>query len=238
MREIQDEQFRRDGYIVIDTGIDQKWLDAACVAIDEAYAEDEDNRMYDMVLKHNCVKQIALDINILETLAVLYGFPMRPAQSMSFRKGTEQAVHSDTVHFNTAPAGRMCGVWVALDDVTYEEGPLLYYPGSHTLPEYTMADVGAEPPENDGYTPCPAYTDYMAKVVERENMPSQMFTCRQGQAIIWASNLLHGGMPILKTDTTRHSQVTHYYGADCTYYRPMFSTPGDLDTFEPKWIDW
>ena len=30
----------------------------------------------------------------------------------------------------------MCGVWVALEDITEDNGPLHYYPGSHRLPDY------------------------------------------------------------------------------------------------------
>ena len=32
------------------------------------------------------------------------------------------------------PEGFMCGVWVALEDMDMENGPLVYYPGSHKLP--------------------------------------------------------------------------------------------------------
>lgn len=30
----------------------------------------------------------------------------------------------------------MCGVWVALEDVGPDQGPLVYYPGSHRWPIY------------------------------------------------------------------------------------------------------
>ena len=32
------------------------------------------------------------------------------------------------------PEGFMCGVWVALEDMDMDNGPLVYYPGSHQLP--------------------------------------------------------------------------------------------------------
>ena len=40
------------------------------------------------------------------------------------------------------PPGFMCGVWVALEDMDMDNGPLVYYPGSHRLPEVTMQELG------------------------------------------------------------------------------------------------
>ena len=48
------------------------------------------------------------------------------------------------MHFNTEPPGLMCGVWVALEDIDMDCGPLVYYPGSHRLPPVTPEDVGIE----------------------------------------------------------------------------------------------
>ena len=48
---------------------------------------------------------------------------------------------------------------------------------------------------------------------------------KRGQGLIWAANLLHGGEPVADPESTRMSQVTHYYFADCTYYTPFRSDP-------------
>ncbi len=42
------------------------------------------------------------------------------------------------VHFNSIPQRFMCGVWVAMEDIAPDNGPLHYYPGSHKLPFYDM----------------------------------------------------------------------------------------------------
>ena len=47
---------------------------------------------------------------------------------------------------------------------------------------------------------------------------------KKGHCIIWASNLLHGGAPIINPDATRYAQATHFYFEGCNhYYSPMFS---------------
>jgi hypothetical protein len=48
--------------------------------------------------------------------------------------------------------------------------------------------------------------------------------------------LLHGGAPQKDLSRTRHSQVTHYYFADCKYYTPMNSTGDQLFFRDPFWI--
>jgi len=234
----EKQRFDRDGCLVFDPQIDERWLDEAREVTSSAFSS-KSKRMYDLVHVYNCVKQIVLAPRILKTLEMLYDFPMKPWQAMNFKYGTEQPAHSDTIHFNTIPAGRMCGVWVALEDIEEDQGPLFYYPGSHTLPEYVMSDVGAEPPPIEERKPCKEYEAYMESVIARENLEAKVFTCSKGQALIWASNFLHGGTKITREGATRYSQVTHYYAPDCTYYRPMYSRPGAISIKEDiRWIEW
>jgi hypothetical protein len=68
-------------------------------------------------------------------------------------------------------------------------------------------------------------------VVEASGIQPEYFHARKGQALIWAANLLHGGMPHRDDARTRWSQVTHYFFEDCAYYTPMMSDPfyGHID---------
>ena len=90
------------------------------------------------------VKTIALNPKSSGILRELYGRKPLPFQTLNFPFGTQQAAHSDTIHFNSKPPGYMAGVWVALEDMDMDNGPLVYYPGSQKLPEVTMQDVGVE----------------------------------------------------------------------------------------------
>ena len=231
------DKFTRDGYVTFDAQIEEQWLDAAREITEAAF--DPDERMYDLVHIYNSIKQIALWPSIMSAIEEVHDFSMKPWQTMNFKYGTEQPAHSDTIHFNTVPAGRMCGVWVALEDVKEDQGPLFYYPGSHRLPEYVMSDVGAAPPPIEARKPCEAYEAYMESVIARENFEAEVFTCSKGQVFIWASNFLHGGSKVTREGATRYSQVTHYYAPNCTYYRPMYSGPGGLSIKEDiRWIEW
>src|SRR5215207_9806689 len=81
---------------------------------------------------------------MLGALQELYQRKPLPFQTLNFPVGTEQQPHSDTIHFNSIPAGFMCGVWIALEDMDENNGTLIFYPQSHKLPEATMRDAGYE----------------------------------------------------------------------------------------------
>ena len=63
----------------------------------------------------------------------------------------------------------------------------------------------------------------MRAVITSRRLEQKRLTWEKGTALIWASNLLHGGCPILQPGTTRLSQVTHYYFERCLYYTPILS---------------
>ena len=59
---------------------------------------------------------------------------------------------------------------------------------------------------------------------------------KKGQAIIWASNLLHGGEQVKDINSTRHSQVTHYFFESEYYYTPLMSHKDKIFYRNPIWI--
>mgnify|MGYP006074760149 FL=1 len=178
------------------------------------------------------VRQLARNANIAAALQQLLGRQSLPFQTLNFPIGTRQFTHSDTIHFNSIPSNFMVGVWVALEDVDEDNGPLLYYPGSHKLHEYSMDDFDLEP----GYHNYHKYEEHIAQLVEKEKLEGEYGVIKKGDALIWHANLLHGGAPQKDLARSRHSQVTHYYFADCKYYTPMNSTAKQLNFREPYWV--
>ena len=172
---------------------------------------------------------------VLRVLQEIYGRQPLPFQSLNFPVGTEQPIHSDTIHFNSKPAGMMCGVWIALEDIDENNGPLIYYPGSHKLPEYTLKDVPAEA-KPDNYDNYPLYEKFLAEKIREFKLQPKLGTMRKGQAMIWSANLWHGGTPRKDRSRSRHSQVTHYFFEGCQYYTPMFSTDENVYWRHPEWV--
>lgn len=150
-------------------------------------------------------------------LAMVYGRRPMPFQTLNLRTGSQQRLHADSIHFDSVPAGWMCGVWVALEDVGPTQGPLTYVPGSHRGPPIGRGDAV----DDDGRF---SYRRYEEVVEERfAGAPRVEFHAAAGDALVWASNLVHGGADVVDPTSTRWSQVTHYFFAGATYVTPMES---------------
>lgn len=181
------------------------------------------------------VRAIATNPAILALLGKLYGRPAFPFQTLNFKVGTQQALHTDAVHFSSIPPRFMCGIWVALEDIVAEAGPLHYVAGSHRWPmidNAMLGRIGYGAAARSAQDPYQAVWDSM---IAARAPATRTFLARKGQALIWSANLLHGGSPQTDPSLSRWSQVTHYYFDDCVYYTPSFSDEylGRLQLREP-----
>ena len=236
------EAFDRDGYLIFDPQIPERTIDEAVADVEEGPRRGrlpflrskptwDPGRATDAWSASPHVKQIALAPVVLKLLRTLYDREPRPFQTLNFRVGTEQPAHADSVHFNTEPPGLMCGVWVALEDIDMDCGPLVYYPGSHglppVLPETVGIDVepGREAVAHDEYDA--RYVPYIRDLLEREGLAPHYATVPKGHALVWAADLLHGGSPVNIPGRTRRSQVTHYVFEGARLWTPLLSAPDE-----------
>jgi len=203
------------------------------------------------------VKDLALNPKILRALEYLYQRKPLAFQTLNFPVGTEQPPHSDTIHFNSIPAGFMCGVWIALEDMDENNGTLVFYPQSHKLPEATLNDIGYEwetksifsvsqffrrslrklgiiksvptLKADDAY---PLYEKYISGIIEENKLKPAYAIIKKGQAFIWAANLLHGGSLLKDKIRTCHSQVFE----NCQHYTPLLSNSKTKIWRDSVWI--
>jgi len=232
------DAFHRDGFLVIDSGFSHKLLDRVVRDIERLYDPDQRKtqtagiRVQDAWKQSRSAQKIATAPYTLAALQQLFGRKPRPFQTLNFPVATQQACHSDIIHFNSMPSGFMAGVWVALEDIDENNGPLVYYPGSHKMPEYTMQDANLKA----GYEHYPAYEKFIDAKIRESGLQPALGTIRKGQAIIWHANLVHGGSEQKDHSRSRHSQVTHYYFEGCRYYTPLLSLPDEPHYRDPQWI--
>jgi hypothetical protein len=250
----QKEQFERDGFLQFDPEIPEGVLEGILSDLEPEfdfepgeprwekgveYTPGKTPRIKDAWRLSENVKQVAVAPKVLAALQELYARKPLPFQTLNFVFGTEQAIHSDSMHFRPADPTYMCGVWVALEDIDMSNGPLVYYPGSHRMPFVDYKDVGFDADKND----YPSYHRFMMdrnshyeehvrSLLEKNDLAPEYGTVKKGQALIWASNLLHGGLHQEDKSRTRKSQVTHYlFEGSFAFHTPM-RTEGE----EEFWI--
>ena len=201
--------YEADGYLIYDFGFSQETLES--VANRTLAMLGKHRRIQDLWRKNKYVKALGANAEVLAFLSQLYGRRAFPFQTLNFCVGTEQATHADSLHFSCEPENFMCGVWVALEDIDMDNGPLHYFVGSHKRPNANLSDVEAR-----------ANGDVIKFFADEAKPYEKRYgVLKKGQAVIWAANVLHGGDPITDETRTRLSQVTHYYFDDCFYMTPL-----------------
>ncbi|WP_317897221.1 phytanoyl-CoA dioxygenase family protein [Aurantibacillus circumpalustris] len=168
-----------------------------------------------------------------ELLSVLLNGNSVLFQSINFIKGSEQDTHSDSIHMTTYPLGGLLGVWIALEDVDDENGPLHYYPGSHKLPYYLNKDYKNE--GNSFLIGNKSYSEYekmIGKKIEELGLKKEIFKAKKGDLLIWHANLFHGGEKHKNPETTRKSMVLHYFKENCICYHEITQRPALIKDFD------
>jgi len=125
----------------------------------------------------------------------------------------------------------MAGVWVALEDIHEDSGPLFYIPGSHKWPffrsehivrgnptlaarrasarrgELSSSEKGALVGELGS-----EWTKEVLKLEKRFKGKRVPICPKAGDVVIWHSLLAHGGSPRKDSSRSRLSAVFHYFG--------------------------
>jgi ectoine hydroxylase-related dioxygenase (phytanoyl-CoA dioxygenase family) len=157
--------------------------------------------------------------------------------SLNFDRGSQQDLHIDALFFCTEPIYAMAGLWVALEDVTVDAGPLFYVPGSHRWPFLRGDDILASDPKladraeryrrGEGTAEERAlfipqmgqeWTRQTNELAARSGAVRTPILARRGDVIIWHALLAHGGMPRLNPALSRHSVVYHFIGGKSTLH--------------------
>ncbi len=224
--------WKENGYLVLNRFFDSKTVDSINDEIEKLLKEKEiefvlGNKIMFANKKSELIRNIASNKNILEIISFLLGRKVTPFQTINFITGSQQHAHSDSIHMTTYPLGYLAAIWVALEDITEDSGPLSYYPGSHKLP-YLLNDgyerggnvftVGAD----SNYL---KYEEKIGEIVTKVNILKKIFTAKKGDFLIWHANLIHGGEKITNPNATRKSMVVHYFAEDVIKYHEINERP-------------
>lgn len=223
--------FDKNGYAILRNYLSMEQVDAINHEINQLLQSGTidfkyKNKIMFAIHKSKLLREIGNDSELLDLLSCLIGGNAALFQSINFLQGSEQPTHSDSIHMTTYPLGGLLGVWLALEEMTPENGPLHYYPGSHKLPYYLNSDY-----DNEGTffltgdKEYPEYEEMMQKKIEENHLQKQVFLAGKGDLLIWHANLFHGGEPHTDKSRTRKSMVYHYFNEEAICYHEITQRP-------------
>lgn len=228
------------GYCIIDLNISERFINKTNADI-EKFIKEGNFKTNPKIYQYNKfpriveawkfsknVAKLANNFILKKNLRYLFNSKPLPFSTINFIGGTEQPFHSDYIHFGSIPHKYLVGTWVALEDTNKNNGPLTVIPGSHKLPLIDYQDIKRKKASNikeleKNYR---VYEKYIKNLIKYKKLEIKELHIKKGQAIIWAANLLHGGVKMKNYKLTRKSQVIHFHFSDNEInYNPGFSNP-------------
>lgn len=164
--------------------------------------------------------RLALNSTVVDFLNLLFDAPPALLQSLTFHKGSEQAVHQDFSYVHQQrDVPKLAACWIPLEDIQPESGPLEYYLESHRVDRYGFFDWGGGSVCQDRSLPEHTsrggeYLQYLKDAVEKHKFERKLFCPKKGDVLIWHGALIHGGTPVADESSTRRSLVCHYTSLD------------------------
>lgn len=233
------ENWRNDGVVVFENAVAHDEIDALLADIDYLCGHPDDfdleievrgqrYRLGDVPIdptsqsgvKFNCIENISYAARVLSLNALVCDFLRHvfqdapvSLQSLTFWRGSNQPVHTDYSYVRTQEKlSHLVASWIPLEDVHAEAGPLAYYPGSHNLDLVPPFDWGGGSVvlEPDSVRRSQELAPYLREKIESAKLQRKVYLPKKGDLLIWHGWLAHEGSPVLNSQMTRKSYVTHY----------------------------
>jgi hypothetical protein len=228
----------KNGYVILPRLFDDATLDAVWLAYERAIAagkivlakeaggpnDPHPGRYLNPHKKSGAFCRILKHAGLLSAIRLLMEREPRPLQTIASHKGSQQGLHSDSIHMTTYPLGYLTAAWIAFEDIHPDSGPLVFYPGSHRLPYVFSKDVGISEEDfrNEGYTPYHGkYEPYIRQLVEQSGTEPHYFHAKKGDVLIWHANLAHGGSQRRDLAYTRKALVCHFFVKGAFVYHDL-----------------
>lgn len=226
------KQWPDNGFIILNRFFNEEEVNAINNEVErllikgEVYLNYSGKQIISANKKSSIINHIIKKTELNRLLEFILGKKVAVFQTINFLKGSEIKPHSDFFHMSTFPVGNSIAVWIALEDVSEANGPLVYYPKSHKLPYIYSYDF--EHKSSFFHIDRSLYAKYenkIATLIEAEGLKKQVFYAKKGDILIWHANLLHGGEAIQNRDKTRKSMVIHYFADKVIKYHEITQRP-------------
>jgi ectoine hydroxylase-related dioxygenase (phytanoyl-CoA dioxygenase family) len=225
----------RWGYAILPNVVPREIVDGLNREVDEAIANgslihrqgSSDRILNTHKLPHG--RRVWLYPPVIEFLRTWFRDEPCACQTLYFMNGSEQHAHQDTIHLTPYPAGYMCGVWVALEDVQASSGELFVYPGSHRSNRLLAGPLGLQKVVADDYSAYTKFDAEVSRIIAQNQFQRSVYRPKTGQILVWHENLIHGGSARGDPGITRRSIVSHYFARGSVAY---YDSRGEAATLE------
>ena len=214
----QKKRYDADGFVIVEDIIDTDECDrfvAHMMALHEGKEtlagfdgrnHDEWGRTFNQHLYDPQGMHMMLHPRLREPLRDCFDDEPEGIQTMYFWKGSEQNRHQDAYYL----PGCM-SAWMALTDVTADNGTIWVQPGSHKT-ELVTREVFRRP---DGTLPDnvlfgPEYDKAVDALAERHGVAEVPAEVKKGGVVFFDGRLIHRGGPIGRPGSFRHVMANHY----------------------------
>jgi phytanoyl-CoA hydroxylase len=226
--------YTKNGYLVIHQFLSNDQVDRINHQVDDIIKYKNIHPSYGRYMQlaklSPAIASVSKDPKLIELCKILLDGDIAFFQSINFLKGSEQQTHSDSFHMTTYPEGGLLGIWIALEDVDADQGPLHYYPGSHNLPYFMNDSFGNEGNRLMlGKLNYPPYASMIQEKIKENGFQKQVFHAEKGDLLIWHANLLHGGEKHNNHELSRKSLVLHYMKKGCICYHEISQRPALIE---------
>jgi hypothetical protein len=205
-------------------------LDDAIAKKVEGYEYGSSQRIHHLHRRYPGVRELWRHPTVMRYLELIFGVPARPCQTLTYVFGSQQGAHQDTIHLTPFPAGYMCGVWIALQDVQPDSGELEVYRGSHRLPRVYMAGSGCAKVTGDDWTEFGRIVPVRWQtMLDQGKFEKVTYRPKRGTILVWHENLMHGGSTRVDKSLSRRSIVSHYFADGAIAFYDSSGAAGHLE---------
>jgi ectoine hydroxylase-related dioxygenase (phytanoyl-CoA dioxygenase family) len=230
--------WRRDGYLVLEQGVDVALVDAYLADLQRLLSERAQHEVFVDCASHGVTsireleprdleqpalrildfhnastagKKLALAKRIVSFLRHVLQDQVVAMQSLTFLRGSQPLPHQDYAFVVAGIPSHLAAAWIALEDVHVDAGPVAYYPGSQRIPKFDFGN-GIFFNEHSSLAE-PEFAAHIEAECRKRGLASKTLSIKKGDVLIWHGGLAHWGTEVRDPSRTRLSLVVHYSSA-------------------------
>lgn len=236
--------FVAKGYVILPDLIAPELVARINAEIDDVIERKYQNYEYGSSVRieklhehYQAIRELWLHDGVMRLLRLIFRSEPRPCQTLTYVFGSEQDAHQDTIHLTPFPAGYMCGVWVAMEDVRADSGELEVYVGSHRLPRVRMREAGVAKVDGDWTAFGETAVATWRRWIEEGAFDKLVYRPKKGTVLIWHENLMHSGSVRRDKTLSRRSVVSHVFADGAIAYYDSTGQAGHIEPIERMKLD-